>query len=97
MESGKIRPQYIYLFLLARDFHVNLNWVFTGMGAMFNPDFEIKWDFGQDTQRVLDLVYLIENSPEVRYIMLANFIDLEKNQKHVIQRCLAKRRKLKSK
>jgi len=93
MESADIRPQPLYLFLLASDFHVNLNWVFTGTGAMFNPDFEIKWDFGQDTQRVFDIVYLLEKSPEIRYMIMIHFMDILRSKKTVVDSYLQSRKK----
>jgi len=93
MESGDLRPQPLYLVLLARDFYVNLNWVFTGTGAMFNPDFEIKWDFGQDTQRVFDMVYLLENSPEIRYMIMIHFMDIMESKKTVVDKYLKSRQK----
>jgi len=73
MENGKNNPNHDYLLLLAERFNLNLNWLFTGKGAMFLPDFEIKWDFGKDTPTAMKLVYMLENHDEFRFSALGFF------------------------
>ncbi len=73
METGVIKPNPKYLNLLAAEFNVNLNWIFTGKGSPFLPDFEIKYEFDQDSQRIMEMIYLMEHCPQVRYEMLKNF------------------------
>jgi len=88
METGKNKPNHDYLLLLANKFNINLNWVFTGKGAMVLPDFEIKWDFGQDTLLAQKLIYLLERSPEVRFSVLAFFARILETQKDSIENYL---------
>ena len=89
MESGKRKIQPKYLFLLASKFKVNLNWIFTGEGAMFSH-FDLKWDFGQDNKIVKELIYLLENSPAFRYAILSQYIDLRESKKELVDGVLEK-------
>jgi len=92
MEAGIRGLHPAYLVLLAKEFNVNLNWIFIGSGPMFNPDFEIKWDFGLDTRLVLELVYLLEHSPEIRYGILGHFLGLKNSQKGLVETYLQEKR-----
>lgn len=73
IERNINNPGLKYLLLLVNKFNVNLNWVFTGKGAMFSPSFELRWDFGKDTKTVLKLIYLLENCDILRFEMLKDF------------------------
>ena len=88
IESGKRKIQAQYLFLLASKFKVNLNWVFTGAGAMFSY-IDLKWDLGQDNEIVKELIYLLENSPSLRYTILTYFLELKEIKKDVIENVLS--------
>lgn len=67
-------PNPRYLLLLTEKFNLNLNWLFTGKGGMFIPEFELKWDFGKDSKTILKMIYLIENWEMLRYDMLRHFL-----------------------
>ena len=82
MENGLRKPHTNYLLLLVSEFNVNLNWIFTGKGAMF-ADYEISWDFGKDNQTLKDMLYLIENSPDIRLAIFKFFVDLIKENTEV--------------
>ena len=83
IENGLKRPHVKYLLLLVSEFNVNLNWIFTGKGSMFT-DYEITWDFGKDNETLKDMLYLIENSREMRIAIFQSFINLKKNRKEHI-------------
>lgn len=85
MESGVKKPHPAYLYLLSNEFNVNIHWILTGKGALFMPYFEFKWDFGQDSQRIMEMIYLMEQSPSVRYEMLAHFIKFLDSNKDMIK------------
>ncbi len=67
---------------------VNLNWIFTGKGSPFLPDFEIKYEFDQDSQRIMEMIYLMEHCPQVRYDMLKNFSELKDTKEEMIKKYL---------
>ena len=74
-------PNPRFLLLLIETFNVNLNWLFTGKGGMFTPEFELKWDFGKDSKTILKMIYLIENWEMLRYDMLGHFLKfLDENE-----------------
>jgi transcriptional regulator with XRE-family HTH domain len=75
IERNITNPNPKYLLLLAEKFNVNLNWLFTGKGAMFSPGFELSWDFGKDTKTILKLFYLVENCDVFRYEILKYFLE----------------------
>lgn len=84
MESGikKIHPAYLHL--LASEFNVNLHWIFTGKGLMFMSPVELSWNFGQDNERIREMIYLLEHSPVIRYDILTAFIkSVDKNNDYV--------------
>lgn len=91
IERGKNKPNLEYLLLLAEKFNVNLNWVLTGKGAMFD-DFDITWGFGKDNEIVKELIYLLENSPSIRFTILQYFVDLKESKKETIESVLSKMR-----
>ncbi len=88
METGVIKPNPKYLNLLAAEFNVNLNWIFTGKGSPFLPGFEIKYDFGQDSQRIMEMIYLMEHCPQVRYEMLRLFLNVREANEERIKKYL---------
>jgi len=81
IERDVNNPNPRYLLLLTEKFNVNLNWLFTGKGGMFIPEFELKWDFGKDSITILKMIYLIENWEMLRYDMLGHFLKfLDENE-----------------
>ena len=86
MENGLRKPYPLYLMLLS-ELKVNLNWIFTGKGSMF-ADFEINWDFGKDNELVKQLIYLLENSPLIRFEVLNNFLKIKNKQRKAIESIL---------
>ena len=86
MENGLRKPYPLYSMLLS-ELKVNLNWIFSGKGSMFD-DFEINWDFGKDNERVKELIYLLENSPLIRYEVLTNFLQIKRKHSQDIESIL---------
>jgi len=72
MESGKKKPHQDYLAMLIQAFNVNANWVLTGKGQMFLQGYEIDDSFGTDTQRIADMLYLMNKSEPLRLKILAD-------------------------
>lgn len=90
MESGIKKPHPSYLYLLSKDFNVNINWILTGKSSMLLPDFEIKWDFGQDNKRIMEMIYLIENSEIARHDILGYFARFRSSNKELVENTLLK-------
>ncbi len=89
MEKGIKRPHQFYLFLLAKSFNVNINWILTGRGSMFVPSFEITYDFGPERERTMEMIYLMEQSELIRYEMLAHFVRFKEMNKEIIESTLS--------
>ena len=87
MESGTRRPQAKYLMILTDVFKVNLNWVFTGNGTMF--DLGINLDFGKDNQILKEMLYLLDNVPPIRLQIFQYFLELKHSKKELIKEYLA--------
>lgn len=85
MEAARNKPNTEYLLLLAEKFNVNLNWIYTGKGAMFLPDFELNFDFGRDSESILEMIYLVENCEFVRFEILSHYIKLRDENKDKIK------------
>ncbi len=84
-ENGLKKPSSIYLFYLLDLFNVNINYIFKCEGSMFLPKIEIKGDFGADTEKVSELIKLMENLDLVRYEMLSHFIKFKTENRKVIE------------
>ena len=83
MEAGLKKPHHLYLYLLATEFNININWIFSGKGSMF-LDYEIKFDFGQDNESIKELIRLLEKFPLFRYEILRHYFDFKANNKDLI-------------
>lgn len=80
METGLKKPHHLYLYLLSTKYNININWIFSAKGSMF-LDYEIKLNFGEDNERIKELIYLLEKSPAFRYETLRHYIEfIEKNK-----------------
>jgi transcriptional regulator with XRE-family HTH domain len=91
MEAGERRPHSFYLNLLANHFNVNLNWIFTGNGPMFVQEMDIKWNLGEDSQTLLELVYVVENNAYARHEILGSYMKFRAVHKKVIKKLLSKK------
>lgn len=80
MESGLKKPHHLYLYLLAVKFNVNINWIFTGKGTKI-LDYEIKMDFGEDNERIKDMIQLLEKNPFLRYEILGCYLKFKEGKK----------------
>ena len=77
MESGVIKPNTLYLSLLVSKYRVDINWILTGKGAMFLPEFDLTWDFGKNSKTIMEMFYLIEKEELVQFEMLTHFLKLK--------------------
>ncbi len=93
MESGTRRTQPKYLMVLADVFKVNLNWIFTGKGAMV--DLEISMNFGKDNRLLKEILYLLDNVPSIRLQIFQQFLDLKASKKEIINGYLAEMNEVK--
>ena len=90
MEKGQKTPQADYLTLLHSQFNVNLNWLFSGTGAMF-ADLEIKADFGQDNELIKEIIYVMEYAPVIRYNIFTHYLKAKHSDSEYVKEILAKR------
>jgi transcriptional regulator with XRE-family HTH domain len=83
METGLKKPHHLYLYLLSTKYKININWIFSGKGSML-LDYEIKLDFGEDNEKIKELIYLLEKFPDFRYEVLRLYLYFKKNNKDLI-------------
>ena len=87
MESGTRRPQAKYLMILTDVYKINLNWIFTGKGSMF--DLGTNLDFGKDNDIFKEMLYLLDNVPPIRLQIFQYFLELKHSKKELIKEYLA--------
>ena len=90
MENGTRSPNQSYLFLLARDYHVNINWILTGQGRMFVSDIEQNYNFGNDKRQMDEIIYMMEQSPYVRFKIIAHYWELKSENKDIFDSVIEK-------
>jgi len=95
MESGNKKIHPAYLHLLASEFNVNLHWIFTGKGLMFMSPVELSWDFGRDNERIMEMIYLLENSTIMRFEILISYVMALENHRGQVKHLLEKIKKRK--
>lgn len=93
MESGLKKPYSVYLYALAKEFNVNINWVLTGSGPMFEPEIDLNLDFGKDVDVVQDLIYCLGTINMARYDILGYFEGFKNRNKELLEDTFAKRKK----
>lgn len=88
MEGGvkKIHPKY--LFYLASDWNIDINWILTGKGSMYSPGIDIKWDFGKDNDYIMEMIYLLNEAPGIRYEILRDYSKIRNNNAEQIKKYL---------
>ncbi len=85
VENGKRLPSSIYLFALADEFNVNINYLFTGKGEMFLPEEPIfKRDFGRDQEKIEELLFYLENYDVARYNILTAFTQFKRDHQDLL-------------
>lgn len=85
VENGKRLPSSIYLFALADEFNVNINYLFTGKGEMFLPEEPIfKRDFGRDQEKIEELLFCLENYDVARYNILTAFTQFKRDHQDLL-------------
>jgi len=92
MESGIKKPHPRYLAMLAATFGVNVNWVLLGKGPMLAPEFDTNLDFGSDTQRVNEMIYMMGKSDAVRFHVLGDFFTFKAQNKRLLKGLLPKKK-----
>lgn len=85
MEKGKTRPSSLYLYFLAREYKVNINWILTGEGKAYVPEVEFDLDFGADNETVKEMLYCLRNVDVVRYELLRTFAQFRIQNKGLIE------------
>ncbi len=79
MESGNKKPSSVYMFGLAKEFKININWILTGCGTMFTPDVELKLKFGDDNELIRELIFYLKNVNIARFEILSHFLKFKKD------------------
>jgi transcriptional regulator with XRE-family HTH domain len=76
-EKGERNPTYEFLARIAAQYSVNLNWLVIGKGEIFTNRRQnenslfMNLDFGEQTQPVIRLIKMLNDSPLVRLTILA--------------------------
>ena len=87
-EKGQKKPSAIYLFALLDQFNVNLNYVFTGKGAIFLPGANLPMHThsvnSELDKNYAELVYMLENIELIRYAMITEYIKFKAQNKAII-------------
>lgn len=90
MEEGVKSPNQSYLLLLAREYHVNINWILTGKGRMFVSEIEQNYDFGNDKRQMNEIIYMMEQSPYVRFKIIAHYWEIKSENKDIFDSVIEK-------
>ncbi len=93
MEIGKSKPNTKYLYLLSEEFNINLNWIITSRGSMLAPGFDLTWKYGEDSERVLEMIYLMENSDRLRYEILCRYVEVKDLNEELVESVLSRAKK----
>jgi transcriptional regulator with XRE-family HTH domain len=75
MENGLKEPSSTYLFILADRFQVNLNYIMSGRGKMFQNDELGLEDFGKDAVMVTRMLFYMKKVDLVKFAMLKRFLE----------------------
>ena len=90
IENGKQKPGFEVPGILAKEYNVNLNYVFFGTGKMFSdPIFRISErieEFAVNLEDVRKFIYSFERSPSFQYYMYNEFRILLQTQREIISR-----------
>ncbi len=93
MEMGNNKPNIKYLYLLSEEFNINLNWIVTGTGSMLAPGFDLTWKFGEDSKRILELIYMLEHCDILRYEILGRYSEFRESHRELLESILSRRKK----
>lgn len=96
IESGKTKPGYNFLRLIAKTFRINPSWILLEEGDIFldnedGPNISEK-DFGDATDRVKELLYYMKKSPLVQSTVLGFFIKFLYDNEDIINKDIEKRK-----
>lgn len=90
IENGKQKPGFEIPGILAKEYNVNLNYMFFGKGKMFSdPILRISErieDFAVNLDDVRRFIYYFERSPSFQYYIFNEFRVLLKTKKEIISR-----------
>lgn len=75
MESGRNKPNTQYLLFLYETYKLNITWIFTGRGSMILPDLQLTFNFGIDTDRIIEMIDKIENDEVIRHKLLLYYLE----------------------
>ena len=88
IESGKYKPNYEFIYNLAKEFNVNLYYLLFGKGDMFlEPDRFIGTGAGRlmvNREEVDRFLWYFNRSPIVQFLTLANFRTVLRKDKEAI-------------
>lgn len=80
-EIGKIRPSSILLFYLASVHNVNINFIFTGRGSMFEEGLYFSNFDDKDKERIKAMLKKMNDQESVFYRVMAAFSDIKEGKK----------------
>lgn len=84
MEGGLKKPSSTYLYGLAKEFDIDINWILTGKGAMFAPDIALDLSFGDDNELVKEMIFFLEHLNIARYEILGHFAKFKKENEEFL-------------
>lgn len=96
IESGKTKPGFNFLRLIAKTFRINPAWVLLEEGDVFldnedGPNISEK-EFGDAADRVKELLHYIKKSPLVQSTVLGFFIKFLYDNEDIINKDIEKRK-----
>ncbi len=89
IEKGEVHPGATILNTLRTKFNVSLDWLISNNGNMFLNDQnetvdKIKYDFGQSTEEVEELLDYMYKVPMVRHAILGFFLEYKLKNRKII-------------
>jgi len=91
MEKGAKRPHQFYLFYLADQHSININWILTGRGNMYSSVFPKQFNFGDDTSEIEEMIRLIELSDFVSFQILEKYRAIKNENPDFVKHLLSKK------
>lgn len=93
MELGKKKPYSVYLYALAKEFQIDINWLLTGRGNMLKPAIEIDLNYGKDNDVVQELIAAMEHVHLARYEIFQHFLSIREKYIDDIKKVLPQKAK----
>jgi transcriptional regulator with XRE-family HTH domain len=83
-EQGKSKPNAEFFELLAEKYNVNINFIITGKGDIFESNNPLVQDYGEETALMKDFLWHMDNVEMVRLAILSYFIGYKEEHSETI-------------